>query len=244
MAFTDRIAGNRSATDGMVMMDRRRIMQGDLFATDPRADSFPDPTGEATVAAEARSGGVRGVAAAAPRLTEGGTEAGTGAASMAGRGAGNPRDRAARRSGLDLDEGLRQLGLSAFRAGQREAIHTLLEARRLLLVAPTGGGKSLTYQLPAALLPGTTVVVSPLIALMHDQVAALDRRGVAATYLAGTLPPRRGTAAGCRRPRGRLQAGLRRSRTVGQQLAAGRAGTPRVSAGGRRRGALHQRLGT
>ena len=89
----------------------------------------------------------------------------------------------------DLTEGLRRLGLSEFRAGQREAITTLLQERRLLLVAPTGGGKSLTYQLPAALLPGTTVVVSPLIALMHDQVAALDQRGVAATYLAGTLPP-------------------------------------------------------
>ena len=98
----------------------------------------------------------------------------------------------------DLEEGLRRLGLDAFRTGQREAITTLLQARRLLLVAPTGGGKSLTYQLPAALLPGTTVVVSPLIALMHDQVAALERRGVAATYLAGTLPSdevrRRGAA--------------------------------------------------
>ena len=64
----------------------------------------------------------------------------------------------------------------------------LLDRGRVLLVAPTGGGKSLTYQLPAALLPGTTVVVSPLIALMHDQVAALELRGVPATYLAGTLP--------------------------------------------------------
>ncbi len=58
---------------------------------------------------------------------------------------------------------------------------------RLLLVAPTGGGKSLSYQLPACLLPGTTLVVSPLIALMQDQVAALERCGVAATYLASTL---------------------------------------------------------
>ncbi|MDE0446372.1 MAG: ATP-dependent DNA helicase [Spirochaetaceae bacterium] len=89
---------------------------------------------------------------------------------------------------VDVEEGLHRLGLRSFRAGQREAVETLLEARRLLLVAPTGGGKSLTYQLPAALLPGTTVVVSPLIALMHDQVAALEQRGVTATYLAGTLP--------------------------------------------------------
>ena len=54
-------------------------------------------------------------------------------------------------------------------------------------MAPTGGGKSLTYQLPAALLPGTTLVVSPLIALMHDQVLGLEQHGVPATYLAGTL---------------------------------------------------------
>jgi ATP-dependent DNA helicase RecQ len=89
----------------------------------------------------------------------------------------------------DLEAGLRRLGYEAFRPGQREAIETLLEQGRLLLVAPTGGGKSLTYQLPASLLPGTTLVVSPLVSLMHDQVAALAARGVAATFLASTLPP-------------------------------------------------------
>jgi len=88
---------------------------------------------------------------------------------------------------LDLDDGLRRLGYQAFRAGQRDAIETLLGARRLLLVAPTGGGKSLIYQLPATLLPGTTLVISPLISLMHDQVSALRARGVAATFLAATL---------------------------------------------------------
>jgi ATP-dependent DNA helicase RecQ len=87
----------------------------------------------------------------------------------------------------DIHAGLVQLGFESFRAGQREAIETLLSAGRVLLVAPTGGGKSLTYQLPAAILPGTTIVVSPLIALMHDQVLALEERGVAATYLAGTI---------------------------------------------------------
>lgn len=87
----------------------------------------------------------------------------------------------------DLDAGLRTLGFDTFRPGQREAVETLLSDGRLLLVAPTGGGKSLTYQLPAALLPGTTLVVSPLIALMHDQVLALEARGVPSTYLAGTL---------------------------------------------------------
>jgi ATP-dependent DNA helicase RecQ len=86
-----------------------------------------------------------------------------------------------------LADGLARLGYQQFRPGQREAIETLLTAGRLLLVAPTGGGKSLTYQLPATLLPGTTVVISPLIALMQDQVRALEQRGVAATFLSSTL---------------------------------------------------------
>ena len=90
---------------------------------------------------------------------------------------------------INLDSGLDQLGFTAFRPGQRESIETLLRVGRVLLVAPTGGGKSLIYQLPGALLPGTTLVVSPLIALMHDQVAALQDRGVRATYLAGTVEP-------------------------------------------------------
>jgi ATP-dependent DNA helicase RecQ len=88
---------------------------------------------------------------------------------------------------VDLEAGLRRLGYDGFRAGQREAVETLLAARRLLLVAPTGGGKSLIYQLPAVLLPGTALVVSPLISLMQDQVVALEARGVRATFLASTL---------------------------------------------------------
>ncbi|MDX2059309.1 MAG: DEAD/DEAH box helicase [Gemmatimonadales bacterium] len=57
----------------------------------------------------------------------------------------------------DLDQALTRLGYAAFRPGQREAIETIITERRLLLVAPTGGGKSLTYQLPATVLGGTTV---------------------------------------------------------------------------------------
>ena len=57
----------------------------------------------------------------------------------------------------------------------------------MLVVAPTGGGKSLTYQLPAAVLGGVTLVLSPLVALMEDQVRALREQGIAATYLASTL---------------------------------------------------------
>ena len=57
----------------------------------------------------------------------------------------------------------------------------------MLVVAPTGGGKSLTYQLPAAVLDGMTLVISPLVALMEDQVRSLTARGIKATYLASTL---------------------------------------------------------
>jgi len=88
-----------------------------------------------------------------------------------------------------LDAALGRFGHRAFRPGQREAVETLLEEGRLVLVAPTGGGKSLTYQLPALLLEGTTLVISPLISLMHDQVEALEARGIPATYLASTLDP-------------------------------------------------------
>ena len=88
-----------------------------------------------------------------------------------------------------LEAGLRQLGYERFRPGQLEAVRSLLDVGRLLLVAPTGGGKSLIYQLPGSLLDGTTVVISPLISLMQDQVTALSERGIAASYLASTLQP-------------------------------------------------------
>lgn len=90
-----------------------------------------------------------------------------------------------------------RFGIERFRPWQREAIQTLLgqgEAvaaephRRVLVVAPTGGGKSLCYQFPAAVLPGTALVLSPLISLMEDQVRGLAARGIPATFLASTLP--------------------------------------------------------
>jgi len=87
----------------------------------------------------------------------------------------------------NFETALERMGYAAFRPGQREALDALFKYRRLLLVAPTGGGKSLIYQLPATMLPGTTLVISPLIALMKDQVDALTARGVQATYLASTL---------------------------------------------------------
>ena len=78
-------------------------------------------------------------------------------------------------------------GHSSFRLGQREVIDILLGGRPALAVFPTGGGKSLCYQLPALMLDGLTLVVSPLIALMKDQVEALKSRGVAAERLDSSL---------------------------------------------------------
>lgn len=77
----------------------------------------------------------------------------------------------------------RVFGYAEFRPMQRDAIARTLAALDSLIILPTGGGKSLCYQIPALLLEGTALVVSPLIALMHDQVAALRESGVAARYL-------------------------------------------------------------
>ena len=77
----------------------------------------------------------------------------------------------------------RYFGHDAFREGQAGAIQSVLNGHDVVLVMPTGSGKSLCYQLTALLLPGVTVVISPLIALMKDQVDALDRKGIPATFL-------------------------------------------------------------
>ena len=80
-------------------------------------------------------------------------------------------------------------GFREFLESQEEIIDALLGGADALVVMPTGGGKSLCYQLPALMLEGTTVVVSPLIALMKDQVDALQRRGIAATVINSSIPP-------------------------------------------------------
>jgi len=91
---------------------------------------------------------------------------------------------------IDLERALhQQFGLEQFRPGQREVIERVLAARDVLCVMPTGGGKSLCYQLPALLLPGVTLVISPLIALMKDQVDALNQRGIPATLINSMLDP-------------------------------------------------------
>jgi len=80
-----------------------------------------------------------------------------------------------------------RFGFDGFRAGQEEVVRGLLDGRSMLSVFPTGGGKSLCYQLPAVMLDGLALVVSPLIALMKDQVDALRAHGVAAARLDSTL---------------------------------------------------------
>src|SRR4051812_5424882 len=78
-------------------------------------------------------------------------------------------------------------GISRLRPGQREVIESIMGGHDTLAVMPTGSGKSLCYQLPALKLPGTTVVVSPLIALMKDQAAKLEQAGVDAAQVNSTL---------------------------------------------------------
>src|SRR5215831_270334 len=80
-------------------------------------------------------------------------------------------------------------GYDSFRPGQREIIDALLAGRDCVGVMPTGAGKSITYQIPARVLGGTTLVISPLVALMKDQVDAMTEVGLRATYLSATLDP-------------------------------------------------------
>jgi ATP-dependent DNA helicase RecQ len=78
-------------------------------------------------------------------------------------------------------------GYDDFRPGQSRAIESVLSGRDTLVVLPTGGGKSVCYQIPALILPGLTVVVSPLISLMKDQVDALEARNLPAAFINSTL---------------------------------------------------------
>ena len=86
-----------------------------------------------------------------------------------------------------IQQSLNRFGLQDFRPGQREVVDAVLAGADCLCIMPTGGGKSLCFQLPSVLREGTTLVVSPLIALMKDQVDNLQQLGIAATFINSSL---------------------------------------------------------
>ena len=90
--------------------------------------------------------------------------------------------------GMEKEELLQRVfGYSSFRSGQEKLIDGVLSGQDVFGIMPTGGGKSMCYQLPALMLPGITLVISPLISLMRDQVMALKAAGVPAAFLNSTL---------------------------------------------------------
>ena len=91
---------------------------------------------------------------------------------------------------MDPEEAIRKyFRFDAFRPGQDDIINAVLAGEDVLVVMPTGGGKSLCYQLPALIKAGAAVVVSPLIALMKDQVDTLNAQGIAASFINSSLSP-------------------------------------------------------
>jgi ATP-dependent DNA helicase RecQ len=98
-----------------------------------------------------------------------------------------------------------RFGYDDFRPGQERAVRAVLDGRDTLVILPTGGGKSLCYQVPALLLPGLTVVVSPLISLMKDQVDALTARGLPAAFVNSTLTSAQAAARFQQAARGELK---------------------------------------
>ncbi len=81
----------------------------------------------------------------------------------------------------------RFFGYKTFRPGQEDLIDSILLGRDTLGIMPTGGGKSICFQIPALCLPGVAIVISPLVSLMKDQVSALVQNGIPAAYINRTL---------------------------------------------------------
>ena len=78
-------------------------------------------------------------------------------------------------------------GYDAFREGQKELITNILQGKDVLGIMPTGAGKSICYQVPAAMMEGITLVISPLISLMKDQVGTLNENGIRAAFFNSSL---------------------------------------------------------
>jgi ATP-dependent DNA helicase RecQ len=99
----------------------------------------------------------------------------------------------------------RHWGYTSFRPRQEQIVQSLLDGHDVAAIMPTGGGKSLCYQLPAVISKGTAIVISPLIALMQDQVAQLTHMGIPSAFVNSAIPPREQTAIMERAQRGELR---------------------------------------